>query len=179
MHPFFSKLLIDIRPAAQFNTPTRTTFFFLKVASWNHATLGHSRIAAQNLFPNWCHACLFRLHTCTLPKCFPQPLSCCSQQHYVAESRIFTRGLLLHVHISKQNNTSIMLGWDLCLISNSPILDSRTFYNLHHAWTTLLSAARERLLPKELFLSLIRVASITHDFSLTVAHLHISSSCIT
>jgi len=28
MHPFISKLLIDIRPTAQFNTPTRTTFFF-------------------------------------------------------------------------------------------------------------------------------------------------------
>ena len=37
-------------------------------------------------------------------------------------------------------------------------------FALHHAWTTLLSSARKRLLPTELFLSLIRVASITRDF---------------
>jgi len=72
MQPFILKLPIDIKLATQLNTPMQTTLF-LKVASWNHAALGHSRIAAQNLFTNWCHACLFRPHTCTLPKCFLQP----------------------------------------------------------------------------------------------------------
>jgi len=193
MQPFISKMLIDIRLAAQFNTPTWTTFF-LERGILKPCYVG----PLQNYIPKSLSKLMPRvlvlsahLHAAQmLPATLVllQPTTLCGR---IKDLHAWLASSSTHIHASAEQHLCYvvppncfqqhqsMLGRDLCLISNSPILDSRTFYNLHHSWTTLLSSAPERLLPKELFLSLIRVASITRDCSWTAAHLHISSSRIT
>jgi len=75
---------------------------------------------------------------------------------------------LTHLHFTRAHLTTspIYVGPRLVLNLQQPNFGFSHIlqFALHHAWTTLLSFACKRLLPIELFLSLVRVASITHDF---------------